>query len=96
MEYVFDNTINKGLNLYNGLRYKLFAESFRQLDQDRTFLGVVGADFRYYMKVHRQIIWANRFAASTSFGDQKLIYYLGSQDNVITPSENFDYTIPID
>jgi len=95
-EYVFDNTISKGLNLYNGFRYKFFAEGFRQIDKSRTFLGVVGADFRYYLKVHRQIIWANRFAASTSFGDQKLLYYMGSQDNAIVPSDNFDYTIPID
>ena len=95
-EYVFDNTINKGLNLYNGFRYKLFVEGFRQIDQDRTFLGVVGADLRYYLKVHRQIVWANRFAASTSFGDQKLIYYMGSTDNAIVPSDIFDYTIPVD
>ncbi len=96
IEFVYDNTINKGLNLYNGIRYKIFVESFRQIDQEKTWLGVVGADFRYYMKVHRQIIWANRFATSTSFGDQKLLYYLGSTDNAIVPSNNFDYGIPID
>lgn len=96
IELVYDNTISKGLNLYNGFRYKIFAESFRQIDEDRTFLGVIGADFRYYMKVHRQIIWATRFATSTSFGEQKLVYYLGSQDNAIVPSNNFDNSIPID
>ncbi|MFI5220294.1 MAG: hypothetical protein ACHQNT_12490 [Bacteroidia bacterium] len=96
VEYVFDNTIKKGLNLYNGMRYKIFAEGFRQVDRSKTFMGVVGVDFRHYLKIHRQIVWANRFAASSSFGDLKLIYYLGSQDNVIVPTDNFNYGIDLD
>lgn len=95
-EFVYDNTINTGLNLYNGLRYKLFAEVFKQLDKSNTLLSVIGADFRHYLKIHRQIIWANRFAASTSFGEEKLIYYLGSVDNAFTPNNNFNYDIQID
>ena len=96
VEYVYDNTINRGLNLYNGMRYKIFAEAFRQIDRKETWLGVVGIDFRHYQKIHRQIILASRFAASTSLGDEKLVYYLGSQDNAIIPTDNFDYSIPID
>ncbi len=96
LEYVFDNTINTGLNLYNGTRLKLFAESFTQVDKKNTFLSVLGGDFRYYQKIHRQIIWANRVAASTSFGQQKLIYYLGSTDNAFTPTDNFNYDIQVD
>ncbi|MFM7767686.1 MAG: hypothetical protein ACKO9S_07505, partial [Bacteroidota bacterium] len=42
MEYVYDNTLIKGLNLLNGFRYKVFAEGFRQLDKSETWLGVVG------------------------------------------------------
>ncbi|MEY3342941.1 MAG: hypothetical protein RL090_625 [Bacteroidota bacterium] len=95
-EYVYDNTLNKGLNLLNGMRYKVFAEAFRQIDRSSTWLGVVGVDFRHYQKIHRQIIWASRFAASSSFGDQKIVYYLGSQDNAIIPSDIFDYSIPVD
>ena len=53
-------------------------------------------DFRIYKKIHRQIIWANRFAASTSFGNDKLIYYLGSTDNSFTPVNNFNQNIQID
>lgn len=96
LEYVYDNTLNKGLNLLNGMRYKFFAEAFRQIDQSSTWLGVLGVDFRHYQKIHRQIIWASRFAASTSFGDQKIVYYLGSQDNAVLPSDIFDYSIPVD
>ena len=96
LEYVYDNTLNKGLNLWNGVRYKIFAEAFRQIDQKETWLGVVGFDFRHYQKIHRQLILATRVAASTSMGDKKLIYYLGSQDNAIIPTDIFDFSIPID
>jgi hypothetical protein len=95
-EYVFDNTISKGLNLLNGMRYKVFLEGFRQIDKSSTWLGVVGLDFRHYQRIHRQIVWASRIAASSSFGDQKIVYYLGSQDNAIVPSDIFDYSIPVD
>ena len=95
-EFVYDNTINTGLNLYNGLRYKVFGEFFRQVDRANTYLTVFGADFRHYQKIHRQIIWANRFATSTSLGTQKLIYYLGSTDNAFVPTDNFNYNIQID
>ncbi len=81
LEYVFDNTINKGLNLYNGTRFKLFGEYFNQLNKDKINMSVLGFDLRHYHKIHRNFIWANRLAASTSFGKQKLIYYLGSVDN---------------
>jgi hypothetical protein len=95
-EWVFDNTIKRGLNLYNGTRMKVFAEAFRQVDRSQTFMAVLGTDIRHYMKLHRQIIWANRFAASTSLGQLKLIYYLGSVDNTFVPVNNFNYSISID
>jgi len=94
-EFVYDNTINTGVNLMRGVRYKIFGEVFSQ-EKKNTWLSVVGADVRTYTKISRQIIWANRFAASTSMGDYKLIYYLGSIDNVISPSNNFDAGISVD
>lgn len=96
LEFVYDNTINTGLNLFNGIRYKLFTELFKDIDRKGGWLNVWGADFRHYLKVHRQIIWANRFAASTSAGSEKLIYYLGSTDNSFTPTDNFNYNIQVD
>lgn len=83
LEYVFDNTISKGLNLYNGTRYKLWVERYQRpnvLDQ-KTDFNVMGFDFRHYQKVHRDLIAAVRFSASTSFGRYKLAHYLGGVDN---------------
>ncbi len=94
--YVFDNTIKRYLNLPVGTRLKVFAEAFRQIDRPNTFMSVFGVDIRHYIKIHRQIIWANRFSASTSLGDLKLIYYMGSEDNAIVPNDNFNYLINID
>lgn len=94
LEYVFDNTLNTGLNLYNGTRGKIFGEYYKQADRKNTGMVILGADFRHYEKIHREIIWANRIAASTSFGKEKLIYYLGSTDNWIVP--RFNEETPID
>ena len=95
-ELVFDNTRNVGLNLYYGLRYKIFAEYHQLLDLDRTDrnLFVVGFDIRHYQKIHRSFIWANRLAGSASLGNENLIYYMGGVDNWLFPK--FNITTPID
>jgi hypothetical protein len=94
VEYVFDNTLPMGLNLYRGTRLKIFGEYFQQIDKEAKNLFVIGVDARNYIKVHRELIWANRLAASTSFGKQKLAYFLGGVDQWIVPTYNND--IPVD
>ncbi len=81
VEYIFDNTRSLGMNLPSGTRYKLFGELYQQVNGSFDDLAVLGVDFRHYIKIHRNLIWANRFAASTSQGSSKLIYYLGGVDN---------------
>lgn len=46
-------------------------------------MQVVGLDLRHSLKLSREIVWVNRLAASSSFGYEKLIYYLGSVDEWI-------------
>ena len=87
-EVIFDNTINKGLNLYNGGRYKVFSEYYRLLEDSKTEMIILGLDARNYKKVSHSIIWANRIAASTSFGNQKLLYYMGGVDAWLMPKFN--------
>ncbi|MCK4751560.1 MAG: hypothetical protein KAT15_31095, partial [Bacteroidales bacterium] len=67
-ELIFDNTRVLGTNLYSGTRFKVFGEAYRQLNRAKSDLFVVGGDFRHYIRIHRTLIWANRFAASASFG----------------------------
>jgi len=93
---VFDNTLNLGLNLRRGWRFKIWGElyqtvgdfqnvwaSFSQpwtIPPQSDFL-LLGGDFRHYQRIHRSIIWANRLAASSAIGGRKLVYYLGGVDN---------------
>lgn len=88
LEYVFDNTINKGLNLYNGTRYKVYLEQFIQVKEKDKRLTNIGFDARHYEKLSRQIILAARLAGATSIDKQKVIYYLGGVDNWILPRFN--------
>lgn len=93
-ELVFDNTRDLGINLYSGTRYKIFAEYHQLIKNSSNNLVVLGFDFRNYHKIHRTFIWANRIAGSTSFGSDRLIYYMGGVDNWLFPKFNLD--TPID
>ncbi len=98
LEYNFDNVSNLGLNLWNGIRFKVFTEFYQEIDQGYTNLFVTGLDFRYYKKIHRNLIFASRVAASASFGKSKLLYYLGGVDNwtVFNPQKQmFDNSVRI-
>jgi hypothetical protein len=99
LAFVFDNSRYLGQNLYQGTRMKVFAEAHQQLNNENFDLYSVGVDARHYIRIHRTLIWANRFAAGASFGRSRLIYYLGSTDNwmsISTRVEQFDKSIPID
>lgn len=85
-EYIFDNTKKISTNILSGTRFKAFGESYKQLDKKKTDLFVVGADYRYYKPIHKNLIFAFRAAGSASFGSAKLIYYLGAMDNWINLS----------
>ncbi len=84
LEYVYDNSLNTAVNIWNGLRYKAFIDWNRQVskvtfaDGPNTFN--FGFDARYYYPIYRNFIWAGRAAGDFSWGNQKFIYYLGGVD----------------
>jgi hypothetical protein len=94
-EIIYDATRDLGLNLMTGTRFKIFGEYTQILGKgaDKN-MAVVGLDLRNYQRIHRTFIWANRLAASTSFGKNKLAYFLGGVDNWLWPK--FDAGTPID
>ena len=98
-EVIYDNTRKRTINIYYGTRFKVFGEYYREVNRKNSDLVVLGADFRHYQKIHRDLIWANRFAASTSFGPSRLIYYLGGVDNwmgyLFNKVPMFDQTVPV-
>lgn len=90
LEYVHDNTINPTLNIWNGLRYKIYSDINTDLTKNKegklTFN--VGTDIRYYYPIYRNFIWAARGAVDMSWGSQKILYYLGGSDSWIAPKFN--------
>lgn len=98
-EVIYDNTRKRCINIYYGTRFKIFGEYYRELTTKKSDMIVLGADFRNYTKIHRELIWANRIAASTSWGPTKLIYYLGGVDNwmgyFFSRYTMFDNSIPV-
>lgn len=96
-EYVHDNSLLKTTNIWNGLRWKVYMETIMGLQKSALLAGQretnqftynMGADFRYYVPIYRNFIWAVRGAADISWGNQKLIYYLGGADGWISPKFN--------
>ncbi|MCH8545706.1 MAG: hypothetical protein LAT54_03160 [Cryomorphaceae bacterium] len=86
--YIYDNVRTLGINLWEGTRYKLFTEYYRRLDESSSGMHTLGIDVRKYNTVHGPIIWANRLASGTSFGQEKLIHFLGGVDNQFAPQIN--------
>lgn len=84
LEYIYDNSMNPAMNIWNGLRYKIYFDYNRQINKVRFAEGPntfnLGFDARYYYPIHRNFIWAGRAAGDFSWGNQKLIYYLGGVD----------------
>jgi hypothetical protein len=90
LEYVYDNSINPSDNIWNGLRYKIYTELFMPPNPsggNSTTINI-GLDARHYLKIYRNFIWAVRGAGDFSFGDAKLIYYLGGTDGWVFPKFN--------
>jgi len=101
LEYVYDATRPLGLNIQNGTKFKIWGEAYREINVSESDFFVVGLDFRHYQKIHRNIVFASRIALSTSFGSQKLLYYMGGVDNWLSaqydgsivpdPAQNYQF-----
>ncbi|MEA3495017.1 MAG: hypothetical protein U9R42_03170 [Bacteroidota bacterium] len=95
-EYIFDNTRNLTNNILQGTRFKVYFENYREVETLKNVLSVYGTDFRNYIKIHKQIIWANRFAFASSVGDSKISFFLGGVDNWLFPKVDEDIQVDPD
>lgn len=95
-EYVYDNSINPAMNIWNGLRYKFYIDWNRQVGQIKYSTGPTtfnfGFDGRYYYPIYRNFIWAGRVAGDFSWGNQKMCYYLGGVDGWLMFGNNTKIT----
>lgn len=92
IEYVYDNVLAPALNIWHGLRYKVYLDWNTQLGRVRPGLGRsmfnLGFDARHYLPIYRNITWAVRAGADFSWADQKVVYYLGGVDGWLFPKFN--------
>jgi hypothetical protein len=93
LEYVYDNAIMKATNIYNGIRGKVYTDWNLQMNQTQGAaegknMFNVGFDVRHYLPLYRNLIWAVRAAGDFSFGNQRVIYYLGGTDGWLFPKAN--------
>jgi hypothetical protein len=88
LEYVHDDAISPAMNIWHGLRFKVYIDVNARIKKTgatglkkhpTTFN--FGFDARHYLPLYRNIIWAVRAAGDFSWGNQKIIYYLGGVDN---------------
>jgi len=105
-EYVFDNTIPVDDNVLWGSRYKAYVELINRfdintqggfnVDPSRGFTAVLGFDARHYIPVLTHSVIALRGAGATSFGSDKMLYYIGGVENWLFSQTNQDIGVPPD
>jgi hypothetical protein len=92
LEYVYDNTLNPAQNIWEGLRYKIFVDANKDITKGKNSTGKFdfawGFDVRYYYPIYRNFIWAGRAAGNFSWGDEKIVYYLGGEDGQLMLAGN--------
>lgn len=90
LEYVYDNSLNPAQNIWKGMRYKAYMDFNLPIDEgtQSKFSFNFGFDFRKYVEIYRNFIWAGRAAGDFSWGDEKILYYLGGVDGWISPKFN--------
>jgi hypothetical protein len=94
IEFVHDNTLNPTQNIWYGTRWKIYFDYNLPVSKGSSLKGRntfnLGFDARHYHRIYRNFIWATRVAGDYSFGDAKLIYYLGGVDGwAFSPKFNF-------
>ncbi len=103
-EYVFDNTMDVSLNIKRGTRYKGYVEVVKKFqaqfidkfafNANQGFMTIIGGDARHYESILKHSVLALRMAGATSFGSEKILYFLGGTDNWLLPRFNNDIPQP--
>jgi hypothetical protein len=95
IEFVHDDAVSPVLNIWNGLRWKVYLDYNFQLKKsngtgsgENPYIMNFGFDARHYLPIYRNVSWAVRAAADFSWGSQKIIYFLGGVDNWLMFGQN--------
>ena len=86
VSWVFDDSQILALNIRNGTRAKAWFEMLTPPDGEGDMLLVAGFDARRYIPLYQRVTLCLRAAGNSSFGDRKLIHYLGGVQQALIPS----------
>lgn len=105
LEYVFDNSKDVALNIRTGSRYKFYTEVMKgftlklgetsNLSSREGLLGIIGLDARHYQGLDKHSILALRLAGATSFGQERILFYLGGVDRWLFPKATTENVTPV-
>lgn len=87
LEYVYDNTVNRGVNKIYGVRAKAYGEWFQFVKEKQPMVNL-GFDARRVVPIAGELVWANRIAGAISPAKYKTIYYLGGIETWINDEYN--------
>lgn len=88
IEYIFNNTLQYGMNMLSGTKIHLLSEHHLGLVEKSSSFNRLQLDIRKYAPVHKEIILAGRFSAGTFYGKAPKNYLLGGVDNWFFPKDN--------
>jgi hypothetical protein len=101
---VYDNTVDVDINLKTGSRARFFIEAVKRFEFNtdpnwsfkfnKGFMTVLNLDARHYQRIDKHSIVALRLAGATTFGSERILYYLGGVDNWILPRFNDKIPVP--
>ncbi len=81
LEMVFDNSITKGLNVYEGSRAKIGLHQWAGISNGNKSYGKFFIDLRHHQKIHREISLALRGYYGNFFGNNAPQFLLGGMNN---------------
>ncbi len=107
LEWIYDNTRVLDVNSMRGTRVKAWTEVIKRFDLNlfeegrklqfnKGFMTVIGFDARHYVSLDRRSLLAFRATGATSFGSERILYYLGGVENWLFPSFDRGVSIPED
>lgn len=107
LEWIFDNTRVLDINSLRGTRAKAWTEVVKRFDLNlfesgtklqfnKGFMTVLGFDARHYVSLDRRSLFAVRATGATSFGSERILFYLGGVENWLFPSFDRGVNVPDD
>ncbi|ARS36557.1 hypothetical protein [Pontibacter actiniarum] len=87
-ELVYDNSVITGVNQREGTRFKVGLLSLKGVEGSQGNFSKFYADFRHYLKIHRQIILATHVSYGAFFGNSPKKFLIGGMDNWLLADED--------